>query len=132
MHGITGNHAAFQRQHDAAAENGIEEGIGIPHEQQARRRAILRMPRVLARDPVFARGGALGEVISIHLFSLISRSNIAFGSFTPSRLKYLPSATTPTLTMSSCIGMCQNQPLSGTKRDRRRAFVDAASRFEPL
>ena len=57
MNGLGGELAALEREHHAAAEDGIEKGQRIAHEHQARRGAIARVAAVFAGDEILA--GAL-------------------------------------------------------------------------
>ena len=52
---LAGEHAALQREHHAAAEDGIEKSKRIAHEQQARRAQWREWWRIFAGDVILAR-----------------------------------------------------------------------------
>ena len=76
VHGLANQHATLQRQHDAATENGIEKRERIADERETGRRAIARVPRILARDPILARAPADGQtVFDPHVFADLTLEN---------------------------------------------------------
>ena len=77
MDGFAGEVAALEREHHAAAEDRIEKGEGVAHQQQAGRGAVARVAAVFAGDEVFAGGLRRRERRSlIHRFSSTSRWKI--------------------------------------------------------
>ena len=63
MHGLARQVAALQREQDPAAEDRIEKRERIAQQQQPRRGAVPRIPRVFARDEILACAFAGAEVI---------------------------------------------------------------------
>ena len=95
---VPGQRAALEGEHDAGGKDRIEKGEGVPDQQQPFHAAMFGVMGVFAGEKVGAGLSARGPGgCLIHWFSSISRRKIASGDFTPPRVKYFPSATTPTL-----------------------------------